>query len=1061
MSSTRGNVLSRDVGIDYYHKFCQTNSKERSKHKQRKPSGVLGPHFGGESSSIFSSSDVSSSPSARHRAGNMKSSNTEFVTREIPREIEKYFDRMRLLKNLLAETKAAFDEINQCGYFDFEDQESPQSMLDNDEINLSDELTKPPSIVILGQDNLAKATVVRELFSEDYLPMTQVDEDLEVQRALKFSYSHKSHYSVATIIRTRSVNSDFEILETQNENDDAQIGNSNQMTDSSTPQVSSMSSTSTGSGTSTFKSKIHNLARLRGDERLDPSLCMTVLEVKIPHSLLRERGEIIVGPCNNQFLTTMEFFKGYLSEIFPIVIYALSFEKLSVDDITELQQIREMKRDLSIFFIKTYPDSMNELTESAQDEMKNVLKQQLIDLGFLQPYSEDTPPVLILEEDDDEGLFSNKQDYDPQTMTLSTHMLARSKFDLKKAEVCSTLVDSIADMEQFVSFLVKSLRSHLSNLSTHLHNTHKYALKTFVATAYELSRDCQITPKRLQYTKEKELELFQSLMSIANKQQNEIKNIIVETIQNTRDDIIREATEFSLSASASSTSSFQEERIYRKEIEAMVINRINKKIAEKMIASVQKLNENFTGVLKRCLRNLEENKINGRRNRDLDEEEKENEIVDEKSARAALRKILNAAYSMELPAHLTGQSHNQSNFSFLDRLRELFMSHATTPPVLISEEYKAAVARNVLTSLNETKIARNYCQQFRATLQESHEQFMQAMKVLEHRQVMKLEKNEERRMQVRKNLAPKIARLAMDSLSLRDLSLFGMPKLDGEIGRGQYGVVYACQSGWGQWSSVAVKSLLPPDEKHWNDLAMEYHYTTSLPPHDRLVQIRGSVIDENYGGGLGQVAVLLIMDRYPRDLYTAIKARLPYSDRLQVALDVVDGLRFLHSQGLVHRDIKLKNILLDERNRGKITDLGFCKPEAMMSGSIVGTPIHMAPELLQGIYDHSVDTYAFGILFWYICAGTVKLPHNFEQCTSKEHLWQVVQKGVRPERLATFEDDCWRIMSECWATCPQNRPYLGLVRPQLDILTENARNRDPQESLPKRDSKLYSRLIAR
>lgn len=64
-----------------------------------------------------------------------------------------------------------------------------------------------------------------------------------------------------------------------------------------------------------------------------------------------------------------------------------------------------------------------------------------------------------------------------------------------------------------------------------------------------------------------------------------------------------------------------------------------------------------------------------------------------------------------------------------------------------------------------------------------------------------------------------------------------------------------------------------------------------------------------------------------------------------------------------------------------------------MSGSIVGTPIHMAPELFTGRYDCSVDVYAFGVLFWYVCAGNVKLPGAFEQCANKDQLWQNVKKG--------------------------------------------------------------------
>ncbi|KAG7253240.1 hypothetical protein CRUP_017200, partial [Coryphaenoides rupestris] len=156
----------------------------------------------------------------------------------------------------------------------------------------------------------------------------------------------------------------------------------------------------------------------------------------------------------------------------------------------------------------------------------------------------------------------------------------------------------------------------------------------------------------------------------------------------------------------------------------------------------------------------------------------------------------------------------------------------------------------------------------------------------------------------------------------------------------------------------------------------------SLPKHERLVDLHGSVIDHTYGGG-SSIAVLLIMERLHRDLYTGIK------ERLQVALDVVEGIRFLHGQGLLHRDIKLKNVLLDKQNRAKITDLGFCKPEAMMSGSIVGTPIHMAPELFT---------------------------------------------GGQARALASSDKECWQPDGGLLKRDPSQRPLLGIVEPSMQSI---------------------------
>ncbi|THD21804.1 Dual serine/threonine and tyrosine protein kinase [Fasciola hepatica] len=403
-------------------------------------------------------------------------------------------------------------------------------------------------------------------------------------------------------------------------------------------------------------------------------------------------------------------------------------------------------------------------------------------------------------------------------------------------------------------------------------------------------------------------------------------------------------------------------------------------------------------------------------------------VADIRTADAALKALLRFTYSITVPMKRTMTSQMSI---LLDRLRKAFVGPISwRGPMELDEEWTERAAQTVLNELSDTSIAKRLCVQITEKLRQSHENFLTTLRRLEVRTEIRNCRFEEAQENILKQHAPRLSRVALDTSALRSYLRFGLPVLGKELGRGQYGVVYA-SSPWGGHTHLAVKSVVPPDDKHWKDLSLEIYYSKQIPEHERIVTMYDSVIDYDHGHGT-QPAVLVIMERLVRDLHTAIKQGLPWLRRLIVARDVAEGIRFLHSQGLVHRDIKPRNVLLDSHDRAKLTDLGFCKPYAMMGGSILGTPMHMAPEIFEQNYDYSVDIYAFGILFWYICAGKVQMPRNFEQCGDKDGLWHAVRKGIRPERLKTFTKECWELMEQCWTRSIRKRPHSGHIVDALE-----------------------------
>ncbi len=249
--------------------------------------------------------------------------------------------------------------------------------------------------------------------------------------------------------------------------------------------------------------------------------------------------------------------------------------------------------------------------------------------------------------------------------------------------------------------------------------------------------------------------------------------------------------------------------------------------------------------------------------------------------------------------------------------------------------------------------------------------------------------------------------------------VLGRYTLDRLLGQGGFAWVFAASRDDG--NSFAVKLLKP---RFGIDNAFRQRF---LQESELAAQLRHPHIVHIEEVGRSGDRVFFAMDLYPDTLAARLGrgGALPEADVLRMGADVARALAFAHDSGIVHRDIKLDNVLLAADGTAVLTDFGLARAingyaAATGYSTTIGTPSYISPEQAQGrTLDGRSDLYSLGITLYQ--AATGELPFRsqdwFELARMHVETRPEPPRSRRPELTRRLE----RIILKLLAKHPDDR----------------------------------------
>ncbi|NJQ07491.1 serine/threonine-protein kinase [Streptomyces lonarensis] len=239
------------------------------------------------------------------------------------------------------------------------------------------------------------------------------------------------------------------------------------------------------------------------------------------------------------------------------------------------------------------------------------------------------------------------------------------------------------------------------------------------------------------------------------------------------------------------------------------------------------------------------------------------------------------------------------------------------------------------------------------------------------------------------------------------------------LGRGSAGTVWL---GRGPDGPVAIKLLredLAADPELVERFTHERRTLLGLE-HPRIVGVRELVISED---GTDLALVMDLVRGADLRAHLTRHRRLAPADAVALVVDVADALAVAHRAGVVHRDVKPENILLDATGhapRALLADFGVAQlidePRRGTTSRVVGTPDYIAPEIVEGLPSRApVDIYALATVLYELLAGFTPFGGGHTGAVLRRH----VTETAAP--LPGLPDELWELLQQCLAKAPASR----------------------------------------